>query len=150
MDEFKKKVIDSIEIPENKFHPLVHIWGNPEIGEGTSIGFFSEINANKGKVSIGKNCDIASFVAINCADSHLKAIGLSDTISRSSIILEDNVFVGSHSFIGGEIYIGHNSVIAAGTILINSVEIPPYSLVVGNPAIIKKGYYEKKFDTKQD
>jgi len=108
--------------------------------------FFSEINANKGKVTIGENCDIASFVAINCADSHLKAIGLAKDIARSTIVLEDNVFVGSHSFIGGEIYIGHNSVIAAGTILINSVKIPPYSLVIGNPAVIKEAYYAKNFE----
>jgi acetyltransferase-like isoleucine patch superfamily enzyme len=131
-------------MPENQFHPMVHLLGNPEIGEGTYIGLFSEINANKGKIVIGKNCDIASFVAINCADSHSKTIGLKEDITRSTIIIEDNVFIGSHSFIGGNTQIGHNSVIAAGTILINSGEIPPYSLIIGNPAVIKKGYYANK------
>ncbi len=144
MDEFKRKIINAIEIPENRFHPMVHIWGDPEIGEGTFIGFFSEINANKGKVVIGKNCDIASFVAINCADSHLMTIGLKDNIARSTIILENNVFVGSHSFIGGNNHIGHHSVIAAGTILINAGIIPPYSLVAGNPAVVKEAYYANK------
>ena len=144
MTEFKKKVIDALLMPENQFHPMVHLWGNPEIGEGTYIGLFSEINANKGKIVIGKNCDIASFVAINCADSHLRTIGLKEDITRSTITIEDNVFIGSHSFIGGNTQIGHNSVIAAGTILINSGEIPPYSLIIGNPAVIKKGYYANK------
>ncbi len=144
MEDFKEKVQKAIEVPKNRFHPLVHIWGTPEIGEGTFIGFFSEVNGNKGKVVIGKNCDIASFVAINCADSHLHAIGLKDEIVRSEIVLEDNVFVGSHSFIGGNTHIGHHSVIAAGTILINGGNIPPYSLIVGNPAVIKERYYEGK------
>ena len=120
---------------------MVNILGEPTIGDETYIGLFSEINANKGEVIIGDNCDIASFVAINCADSHKKTIGLSDNISRSSIVIEDNVFIGSHSFIGGNTHIGHNSVIGAGTILINGGHIPPYSLVVGNPASVKKGYY---------
>lgn len=130
-------------MPENEYHPLVHIHGVPEIGEKTYIGLFSEINANKSVVKIGKNCDIASFVAINCADSHLKAIGKSNKIDRREIIIEDNVFIGSHSFIGGGVHIGNNCVVAAGTILINSGYIPPYSLIIGNPYVIKKGYFEK-------
>ena len=140
-NEFKKNVTDAIEIPENNFHPLVYISGNPQIGLKTYIGLFSEINANKGSVIIGKGCDIASFVSINCADSHLMTIGKSDRISRSEIIIEDNVFIGSHSFIGGNTHIGNNSVIGAGTILINGGYIPPFSLIVGNPVVVKKGYY---------
>lgn len=148
MSDFDEKVLDSLQMPKNDFHPLVHVWGKPQIGKGTCVGFFSEINANKGEVIIGKNCDIASFVAINCADSHLRAIELKEDIERSRIVLEDNVFIGSHSFIGGDVYIGHHSVIAAGTILINAGEIPPYSLIIGNPAVIKKGYYRKNFELK--
>ena len=144
MDEFKRKIINAIEIPENRFHPMVHIWGTPEVGKGTYIGLFSEINANKGIVIIGENCDIASFVAINCADSHLKTIGHEDEVIRSTITLENNVFVGSHSFIGGDTHIGHHSVIAAGTILINAGIIPPFSLIVGNPAVVKKAYFANK------
>ena len=148
MIDFKNKVIDSLEMPPNQFHPMVHIWGEPTIGKGTFIGFFSEINANKGDVTIGDNCDIASFVAINCADSHLMTIGVLDKIVRHSIVLENNVFVGSHSFIGGDVYIGHHSVVAAGTILNNSGVIPPYSLIIGNPFVVKEGYYEKNYKNK--
>jgi acetyltransferase-like isoleucine patch superfamily enzyme len=143
MNEFKIKVIEAIELPQNNLHPLAYISGNYEIGEGTYIGFFSEVNANKSKVIIGKNCDIASFVSINCADSHNQTIGLASEIERKEIIIEDNVFVGSHSFIGGYTKIGHHSVVGAGTILINAGEIPPYSLIVGNPAKIKAEYYKK-------
>lgn len=143
MSHFYEKVLDSLQMPKNDFHPLVHIWGKPQIGKGTCVGFFSEINANKGEVIIGENCDIASFVAINCADSHLRAIELAKEIERSKIVLEDNVFVGSHSFIGGNVHIGHHSVVAAGTILINAGEILPYSLIIGNPAVIKSGYYKQ-------
>ena len=147
MIDFKTRVINSLEMPSNEYHPMVHIWGEPTIGKGTYIGLFSEINANKGVVIIGDNCDIASFVAINCADSHLKTIGLSDEIVRFKIVLENNVFVGSHSFIGCNVHIGHHSVVAAGTILTNSGNIPPYSLIIGNPAVIKERYFEK--DTSQ-
>lgn len=126
--------------PANRFHPLVWIVGDPEIGEGVYIGGLSEVNAKGARVKIGDNCDIASFVTINCADSHKKCIGLSAEVERRDILIEDHVFIGSHSVIKGGARIGHHSVIAAGTI-VGAIEVPPYSLVVGNPAVVKPGYY---------
>jgi acetyltransferase-like isoleucine patch superfamily enzyme len=124
----------------NRFHPLVWITGEPVIGDGVFIGAFSEVNARKSRVIIGDNCDIASFVAINCADSHKKCLGLTLEIQRREITIENNVFIGSHSVIKGGAHIGHHSVVAAGTI-VGPEYIPPYSLVSGNPMVIKSGYY---------
>jgi acetyltransferase-like isoleucine patch superfamily enzyme len=126
----------------NNFHPLVWIVGNPIIGKNVYIGGFSEVNAKNVNIHIGDNCDIASFVSINSADSHLKCINQSDEVTRKDIIIEKNVFIGSHSVIKGGAHIGHHSVIAAGTI-VGPINIPPYSLVVGNPANVKSGYYLK-------
>jgi len=127
---------------ENPYHPLVWINGNPKIGEHVSIGGFSEINAKNAKVVIGDNCDIASFVSINCADSHKRCIGLFNEIERRNILIGNNVFIGSHSVVKGGATIGDNCVVGAGTI-VDGICIPPYSLVIGNPAIIKEGYYKQ-------
>ena len=132
---------DAISFKTNDFHPLVWINGDPIIGNNVFIGGLSEINAKGAVVEIGDNCDIASFVAINCADSHKRCIGLLEDIERADIIIENNVFIGSHSVIKGGTHIGCNSVIAAGTIVDGKVKIPPYSLVVGNPMVVKEGYY---------
>jgi len=140
---FKKIIAKLIGVPENPFHPLAFINGRPEIGKNVCIGFFSEVNAKNAKVKIGDNCDIASFVAINAADSHMRTLELMPEIERGDITLENNVFVGSHCFIGGGVHIGHHTVIAAGTIITKPIKIPPYSLVVGNPFIIKESYYKK-------
>lgn len=141
--EFQELFSSLTNFKKNRFHPLVWINGEPEIGDNVYIGGMSEINANGARIVIGDNCDIASFVAINCADSHEKCIGLSENVNRKNIILENNVFVGSHVVIKGGSHIGHHSVIAAGTI-VDGIEIPPYSLVTGNPMKIKKGYYLKR------
>lgn len=126
----------------NRFHPLVWINGEPEIGNNVYIGGMSEVNATGCKVSIGDNCDIASFVAINAADSHKLTLGILDQVEREDIILENNVFVGSHSVIKGGAHIGHHSVVAAGTI-VEGVTIPPYSLIIGNPMQVKAGHYRE-------
>jgi len=146
---FTRLFLAMMENQENRFHPLVWINGEPEVGEGTYIGGFSEINAKGARVAIGSNCDIASFVAINCSDSHLKTIGLAAHHDKQDIKIGDNVFVGSHSVILGGVDIGDNTVVAAGTV-VRAGSIPPYSLVTGNPMIVKPGYYLDKRSSADD
>ena len=143
--DFLKLFLNAIDNTENPFHPLVWINGTPSIGEGTYIGGFSEINAKGASVIIGKHCDIASFVSINVADSHLRCIGLAQENSFNNISIGDKVFIGSHSVILGGANIGSYSVIGAGTV-VRQEKIPPFSLVFGNPMVIKPGYYKDKME----
>jgi acetyltransferase-like isoleucine patch superfamily enzyme len=142
---FKSLFLEMMDNQDNRFHPLVWINGEPEIGKGTYIGGMSEINAKGARVVIGQNCDIASFVAINCADSHRKAIGLSGSNDCRDITLGNNVFVGSHSVIMGGVTIGHNCVVGAGTI-VKPAKIPDFSLIVGNPVVVKPGYFKDEWE----
>jgi len=145
-DDFAALLRKITGFKENPYHPLVWINGEPEIGEGVFIGALSEINAKGARVCIGAHCDIASFVSINCADSHKRCIGLAEEIERNDITIEDHVFIGSHCFVKGGAHIGHHTVIAAGTI-VEPGQIPPYSLVIGNPMRVKPGYYRERAKT---
>ena len=140
-DQFN--ISELLKMPPNQFHPLVYVGGTPKVGKNVYIGLFSEVNAKGSDITIGDNCDIASFVSLNAADSHRKTIGLVKEIDRNPITIEHDVFIGSHCFIGGGVTIGHHSVVAAGTIITKPCVIAPYSLVVGNPPVIKERYYEK-------
>ena len=115
------------------FHPMVLINGNPVIGAGTKIGVLSEIYDKGGIVRIGANCDIASMVVVNCADSHRKTIGLSDEVELLPIEIGDNVFIGTHSAILGGCKIGHHSVIGAGVILRKHTIVLSHSVVKAHP-----------------
>lgn len=143
--EFKQRLLQTIHNRDNPYHPLVWINGDPEIGTGTYIGGFSEINAKGARVIIGRDCDIASFVAINVADSHRRTIGLNEHNECRDIILGDCVFVGSHCALLGGTEIGHHSVIGAGSIVRPGI-IPPFSLVLGGE--VKPGYYRSEFEAK--
>ena len=109
----------------------VILTGEPEIGEGVSIGDFSEVNGKGARVVIGAHCDIASFVAINAADSSDRCIERAEEIKRQDITIGEHVFIGSHCFIGGGVTIGHHSKVAAGTVLTRHREYAPYSLIYG-------------------
>jgi acetyltransferase-like isoleucine patch superfamily enzyme len=145
LHEFRNLFLRVINNADNPYHPLVWINGSPEIGEKTYIGGFSEVNAKNARVRIGKHCDIASFVAINVADSHRKCLQLSERIAVQDIEIGDYVFVGSHSAILGGAIIGHHCVIAAGTV-VRTGKIPPFSLVYGNPAVIKPQCYQSEYE----
>jgi acetyltransferase-like isoleucine patch superfamily enzyme len=142
MEKIKKILLDVLGLEVNDFHPFVIITGKPTIGRNVYIGAFSEVNAKNTNVIIQNDCDIASFVAINAADSHKVCLGLVDKIERKRIWIGNNVFIGSHSVIKGGTSIGHHSVIAAGSV-VGPGKIPPYSLVWGNPMNIRAGYYDK-------
>ena len=138
----QKIIAYALDIRVNPYHPLVWINGNPEIGANTYIGGFSEVYAKGANVHIGHDCDIASFVVINCADSHLHTL-YGKEISRHNIFIANNVFIGTQSVILGNTTIGNHSVIGAGVVL-QDVRIPPYSKVYRSKRgqlIIKKYHY---------
>lgn len=140
-EEFLQQFCEATGMQKNRFHPLVWISGEPDIGKNVYIGGMSEVYAKGAKITIGDECDIASFVVINCSDSHKKVLGISREIDRQDIIIEDHVYIGTQSFVGGGTHIGHHSVIGAGTVVPKGT-YPPYTLIVGNPAVIKPEYYK--------
>jgi len=144
--ELKRAFAAITSFKENPFHPLVWIAGEPIFGENVFIGAMSEVNAVKVRVEIGDNCDIASFVSINAADSHRKTLGIADDIDRRDIKIEANVFIGGFCMVKGGAHIGHHTVVAAGTI-VGPGYIPPYSLVYGNPMQVKPGYYKDRVES---
>src|SRR3990167_3920287 len=53
-----------------------------------------------------------------------------------SVIIEDDVWIGANAIILSAAKIGKGAVIAAGSVV--SAEIPPYSIVVGNPGRVAR------------
>lgn len=120
-----------------KLFPPIYV----DFGKNLIIGKNVFINASccfqdHGGIIIGDNCLIGHevvFATLNHEIDPLKR----GSMTHKSIILEENVWVGSHSTILGGVRIGANSIIGAGS-LVNK-DIPPNTIVGGVPAhIIKK------------
>ena len=56
--------------------------------------------------------------------------------SKGNIVIEDFVSVGEGVVILGGVTIGHHSIIGANAVI--TKDIPPYSVVIGNPAKVIK------------
>ncbi len=103
------------------------------IGSNTTIGNYTFIYASE-KIKIGKDCMLAPFVYIVDSD-HGKEMGKTMNAQSnitSPIIIEDDVWIGSHSVILPGVRIGKGSVIAAGSVVNKNVK--EYSIYGGVPA----------------
>ena len=56
--------------------------------------------------------------------------------SKGPIIVKDDVWIGDRAFILSGVTIGQGAIVAAGSVVVK--DIPPYSIVGGNPAKIIK------------
>lgn len=112
------------------------------IGDNCDIGAFSHITA-VGKIEIGNGVLTGRRVLISnnnhgdFSEESLRIQPNSRTIvSRGDLVIEDNVWIGEGASILGGLIIGRGTVVGANAVV--TKDIPPYSLVVGNPARIVK------------
>lgn len=112
---------------------------NAEISIGANSGFSSVvINAMDG-IRIGENVNIGGNVRIFDHDFHpldwkdRRLPEKRDNIRKLPVCIGDDVFVGTNAIILKGTRIGDRSIIAAGSVVFG-LDIPPDSMVKGNPA----------------
>ncbi|MCM1557375.1 MAG: acyltransferase [Anaeroplasma bactoclasticum] len=119
-----------------------HGKGVIHFGEGCEIGMFSRINANC-FVSIGKNTITGPNLFIsdhnhNYLNPNLPIKMQGDLETNNQVLIGEDCWIGTNVCIVGNVEIGKHCVIGANSFVNKS--IPPYSVVVGNPAKIIKKY----------
>ena len=104
------------------------------IGQSTFINRLVTI-VSRNKIEIGKEVLIADNVSIYDHDHQTSnselAYGKQGFVSKS-ILIEDNVWIGSHSVILKGVTLGKNAVIAAGSVV--NCSVPPKEVWGGVPA----------------
>lgn len=131
-----------------------------EIGSRLSIGRYTSFNgpntdiyAAVNEVSIGAFCSIARNVSIqeyNHHHSRLTTYNIFKNVfhanqeldydSKGPIVIENDVWIGSHCVITSGSHISSGAVIAANSVVTGY--IPPYAIVGGTPAKIIKYRFE--------
>ncbi|PIN98732.1 MAG: N-acetyltransferase [Candidatus Diapherotrites archaeon CG10_big_fil_rev_8_21_14_0_10_31_34] len=132
------------------------------IGENTKIGAFVEIQKN---VLIGKNCKISShsFICEGVTiedgvfighgvmfinDLYPRAVNADGSLQTEEdwkvikTIVKKRASIGSNATILGGITIGENALVGAGSVV--TKDVPPNTIVAGNPAKIIKEIKEKE------
>ena len=134
-----------------KLSKFINLYGC-EIGDGTKIGAFVEIQKN---ATVGKNCKISShtFVCEGVAIEDNVFIGhgvmfINDLYPRATTsngtlqteqdwkveptVVKSGASIGSGATILARVTIGENAIVGAGSVV--TKDVPPNTIVVGNPA----------------
>jgi carbonic anhydrase/acetyltransferase-like protein (isoleucine patch superfamily) len=137
-----------------KIHPTAfvseaaYIVGDVEIGEGSSIWPGTIIRANNHKIKIGKYVNIQD----NCVIHTDAEGGLGDYVTIGHHVMchattvEDHCLVGNGATVNGNAIVRHHSVVAAGSVVLERVEIPPNSFVTGAPAEVRRQVTERHLE----
>lgn len=129
-------IIDGIEQMQS-FTP------NLTIGANCHFGAFDHITCTN-KITIGDGCFIGKWVTItdnSHGDTDIGCLHIQPikrpVVSKGSVIIGRNVWIGDKATILPRVTIGDGAVIAANAVV--TKDVPAYSVVAGNPArIIKK------------
>lgn len=118
--------------------PYYALSGALSIGENSFIGYSTSIIGGISNVSIGKNCDISSFVRIVTGTHEINEGGarVAGYGYSMDIVIGDGVWIGANVTILPGVSIGSMSVVGAGSVVTKS--IPPYSVAYGNPYRVRR------------
>jgi acetyltransferase-like isoleucine patch superfamily enzyme len=109
-----------------------------KVGNNSSIGPYAYIGCS-GYIEIGDNVMMSPRVSIYSENHNFSETTfpmIEQGVTRSFVKIEDDCWLAANSVILAGVTVGKGSVVAAGSIV--TKDVPPYSIVAGNPAKIIK------------
>ncbi len=115
---------------------FAYIVGRVEIGELTSVWPGSVIRADRGLIRLGCKTNLQDNSIVHAdADAY---IGNSVTIGHGVVCHAANVgdgsLIGNGSVLNNGVIVGEMCLVAAGSVILENLQIPSYSIVRGVPA----------------
>jgi acetyltransferase-like isoleucine patch superfamily enzyme len=112
--------------------------GDVLIGDRTRIGISCVLI---GPVRVGNDVIMAQNVVMSGLNHGYEDIGQPIRLQKCTtkeIVIDDEVWIGANAVVTAGVHIGKHAVVAAGSVV--TKDVPPYTIVAGNPARIIKQY----------
>lgn len=124
--------------------PTATLVGNVRIGDGASVWYGAVLRADHGEppIVVGARSNVQDTCVIHVALDHGTIIGDDVTVGHGAVLegcdIEDRALIGMNAVVLDHARVGAGSLIAAGTVVLAGMEIPPGRLAAGTPARVKK------------
>ena len=139
----------SPSIPDNVFiAPSADVIGRVTIGEHASVWHQSVIRGDVDSITIGKNTNIQDRCLLHVTKGFPLLIGEQVSVGHSVTLhgctVEDHSLIGMGAILMDGSHIAHHSVVAGGSVVPPGKKYPPFSMIMGNPAIVKRALTEEE------
>ena len=126
--------------PDAYIAPTAVLIGQVEIEAGASVWFGAVLRADEAAIRVGRGANIQDNAVIHCAQGMPTVIEMGATIGHSALlegcVVEEGALVGMGATMLQRSRLGARSMLAAGAVLGEGVEVPPNHLaelgVTGN------------------
>lgn len=119
-----------------------HIIGKVELGELSSVWYNAVLRGDLNYIKIGKETNVQDNCVLHVTDDLPVIVGDRVTVGHGAIlhgcVIEDDCLIGMGAIVLDGVQVGHGSVIGAGSVVREKMQIPPHSLVVGIPGEVKR------------
>jgi len=117
--------------------------GDVEIGEESGIWMCAVVRGDVNAIRIGRRTNIQDGTIVHAmTGTHQTTIGDSVTIGHGAIIhgctIEHQCLIGMGAILLNGAHVGTGSIVAAGTLIVENMKVPPKSLVMGSPGKVRR------------
>ena len=128
--------------------PSAAVIGDVVIGDDASVWFGAVIRGDRDRITIGAATNVQDNCTLHVDTNHPLRIGDRVTIGHNAVIhgctIEDEVLVGIGAVVLNDALVRRGSVIAAGAVVSEAMQVGPLELAAGVPAKIKKTYDQER------
>ena len=137
----------SPEFKETTFiAPNASIIGSVQIGEYSSVWFNSVLRGDMEYISIGDETSFQDLCMGHADPGFPLIIGNRVTVGHHCVVhgceIEDDCLVGMGAILMNGVKIGRGSIVGAGAVVLEGTKVPPFSMIAGSPAKVRKTYEE--------
>ena len=117
--------------------------GDVEVGEESSVWMAVVIRGDVHRIRIGRRSNIQDGTVVHVMNqTHPTTIGDNVTVGHAAVLhgctVEDRCLIGMGAILLNGAHIGSDSIVAAGSLVVEEMKVPPRSLVMGSPGKVKR------------
>lgn len=125
--------------------------GDVEIGDESSVWMCAVVRGDVNIIRVGRRSNIQDGAVVHAMlGTHETHIGDEVTIGHAAVIhgctVERRCLIGIGAILLNGSRIGEGSIVAAGTLITENMQVPPRSLVMGSPGTVKRQLTSEEVD----
>lgn len=118
------------------------IIGEVTLGEESSVFYGAVLRGDRDAITLGARSNLQDNVVVHCDAGAPVVIGRGVSVGHGAVIhgctIEDGCLIGMSATVLNRAVVGRESLVAAGSVVLEDTVIPPRSLVAGIPAKVKR------------